>query len=94
MVSGFVFRTELCLQFGRGTELGQFPVGIGESRRVPFLAWRLVLLVGLLAIAIELLTVADLEIAAVLFFEFAVDVVDSCGCYNFGHNKMVLKGYI
>ena len=70
MVSGFVFRTELCLQFGRGTELGQFPVGIGESRRVPFLAWRLVLLVGLLAIAIELLAITDIKIAFIRFFLF------------------------
>ena len=77
MVSGFVFRTELCLQFGCGTELSQFVVGIGESRRVPFLARRLVLLVSLLAIAIELLAITDIEITGILLPDFATDEINT-----------------
>lgn len=78
VVSGFIFRTELCLQFGRGTEFSQFAVGISKSLGVPFLAGRLVLLVGLLAVAIELFSITDIEIAGVSFLEFTMDEVDTC----------------
>ena len=52
-------------------------IGIGKDFRVVFLLRGLILLVGFLAIAIELLTVADLKIAFVGFLELATNDVDS-----------------
>ena len=78
MVSGFEISKELCLGLRRSQE---FDLGIGvlKSGRVPFLAGRLILLVGLVPFAVELLAgdFVLIEITAAEFIRFAVDNIDS-----------------
>ena len=78
MVSSFEIGKELCLGLRRSQE---FDLGIGvlKSGRVPFLAGRLILLVGLIPFAVKLLAgdFVLIEITAAEFIRFAVDNIDS-----------------
>ena len=65
---GFGFRS--CQEFDLG-------VGIGESGRVPFLARRLVFLVGFSASTVKLFAISHVVIATVTAVGFAVDLLDA-----------------
>ena len=78
MLCGFKVGNQLCFGFGRGQEF-DLRISVLKGGGVPFLAWRLILLVGLVALTIELLTCGFvlLEIATATFVRFAADNVDT-----------------
>ena len=80
MVSGLEIGFQLGFGF-RGSQEFVLRVGIFEGSRVPFLAGRLVLLVGFIAFTIELFAISHVKIASVAAVGFAMNLLDSrCGC--------------
>ena len=71
---------KVCCHLGLGFRSGQefdLGVGIGEGGRVPFLARRLVFLVGFCASTVKLFAISHVVIATVTAVGFAANLVDS-----------------
>ena len=82
MTSGFIVGFELSFGFGGGHEFN-LGVGVGEGSRVPFLARRLVLLVGFCASAVKLFAISHVKIAAVTAVGLAMNLFDGRCCCDF-----------
>ena len=76
MICGFKVGCHLGFGFRSGQEF-DLGVGIGEGGRVPFLARRLVFLVGFSASTVKLFAISHVEIATVTAVKFAADLVDT-----------------
>ena len=76
MVSPLVVGMHLGGRFRVGLDSPKFFMGIGKGGRVPFLARRLVRLVGFLARTIELLAITDVEIASIFTTDFSTNVTN------------------
>ena len=77
MVSGFELGFQLEFSFRSSVVLRHVRIGIGKDLGIVFLLRGLILLVGFLAITVELLAVANVKIAFVGFLELATNDVDS-----------------
>lgn len=75
MTRGFVVGFQLGFRLGRGDKF-DLRVSKGKGGRVPLLARRLVLLIGLFASTIELATISHVKIAFITTIRLAVDLID------------------
>ena len=76
VICGFKVGFHLGLGFRSGQEF-DLGVGVLEGGRVPFLARRLVFLVGFSASTVKLFAISHVEIATVTAIKFAADLVDA-----------------